>query len=66
MDKPAKRAAACSNKRFTGKCIKDDTVLYQTDVRHIEKETKKVAKLLNAQEKICFESQQSLRSIKLA
>ena len=57
MDKIAIRAAACSNRKFTAKGMKDDMTLYQARVVKIDKETKRIAKLLDEDQLKQLESQ---------
>ena len=60
MDKIAIRAAACSNRKFTAKSMRDDMTLYQADVKTIDKETRTIAKLLDKEEMKWFESQREI------
>ena len=66
MDKLAKRAAACSNRKFNAKGMKDKTTIYQAGHIKVDKETKQICKLLDEQEKQCFESQQKILKSKIA
>ena len=60
MDKLAKRAAACSNKFFNGKGMKDDMTLYQASITSIDKDTRQIMKILDTQEKEWLASQKEL------
>ena len=66
MDKLAIRAAACSNRKFTASGMKDDMTLYQTNISSIEKETRAIARLLDAEEQKWFEAQREITKQKLA
>lgn len=66
MDKIAIRAASCSNRKFTGKCMRDDMTLFQAKVVAIDDTTKKIAKLLDRDEQSWFEEQAELTKEKIA
>ena len=51
MGKLAKRAVACSNRKFNAKGMKDEMTLYQAGHIKVGKETKQICKLLDEQEK---------------
>ena len=58
MNNLANRAAA--------KGMRDDMTLYQSNITTIEKETKLIAKLLDEEERVWFESQKEITKRKLA
>ena len=66
FDHLARRSAACSNKRFTAKGIRDEMTLYQARcVKIIDKGIRNIAKLLDVEEKKWVQSQQLLTEQKL-
>ena len=66
MDKLAIRAAACSNRKFTGKGMKDDMTLYQANVTKIDAEMKNIAKILDEEERKWFQEQTEITKAKIA
>jgi hypothetical protein len=65
MDKIANRAAACSNRKFTGKSMRDDMTLFQANVKSIDQETRKIAKLLDENERSWFQEQKKITEEKI-
>ena len=43
------RATTCSSRKFTSKFMRNDVILYQADVMTVDKETRTIPKLLDAE-----------------
>ncbi|KAK6179055.1 hypothetical protein SNE40_011501 [Patella caerulea] len=65
FDKLAQRSAACSNKRFTGRSIRDEMTVYKSPPVNVEKITKSMSKILDKQEQQWMEKQKLLNIEKL-
>ena len=65
FDHLAKRTVLCASQKFTGKGMRDESTLIQSDVTKIEKVTKTIAKVLDEDEKLWVKGQNILHEEKL-